>query len=488
VGSNNKKLTLEEVVKRAVEIHGDAYDYSKAVYKNYDTKIEIICRTTGNSFFATPINHIHGRTRCPCCYGTIKRTTSTFAEKAKEIWGEKFDYSKVEYVNNTTKVWIRCIEHNTLFTQTPKHHLRGQNGCQACTNKTPITTKSFIDFAKAVHGDKYDYSLCNYTGTERKVQIICKTKFANSDKTHGVFEQSPHNHISLHQDCPICARTKSKPEVELTDILNGFELQYRAKILGGKREIDIYLPSLKIGIEYNGLYWHSENRVGKWHHANKTDECAKLGVKLIHIFEDEWLEKRQIVESRLRSITGTDTKIYARTTSSKEINWKTAKEFLDKKHIQGAGMPTGKNLGLYSKSDDLVAVMTFSELRFEESIDGHYELVRFCSEGTVVGGFSKLLKKFVSDYLPKRIISYSDRRWSTGSVYSKNGFTHVSTTDPGYWWVKGKNRYSRVLFQKHKLANRLEKFDETLTEEQNCILNGYSKVWDCGHDKWELNL
>jgi hypothetical protein len=486
VSSNNKKLTLEEVILRAKKIHGDAYDYSKVVYKSYNDNIEIICKTTGKSFLATPANHINLGTRCPCCYGATRRTTESFVEKALEIWGQRFDYSNVVYINNHTKVNLRCIEHDFAFKQAPKKHLLGQNGCQVCTNKTPITTEIFTKLARAVHGETYDYSLVNYVGTDKKVKIICHEQFINSEVEHGIFEQTPHNHISLRQNCPISSKTKSKPEIDLLGLLEGFDVKYRAKILNNKRELDIYVPSLKLGIEYNGLYWHSEEKkTDKNYHALKTEECKKLGIRLIHIFEDEWLEKREIVTARIKSILGRDTRTYARNTIIKELSWKETAEFLDKKHIQGAGRPTGRNIGLFL-SDALVAVMTFSELRFEEKEKNVYELVRYCSEGTVVGGFSKLLNHFIKSASPKKIISYSDRRWSIGEVYFKNGFNKVATTDPGYFWVKSKKRFSRFMFQKHKLKDKLEKFDENLTEEQNCIMNGYSKIWDCGHDKWEL--
>lgn len=478
------KLSPEEMYNRLVSIHGDDYDYSEAVFQNTYIPFKVICKKTKLPFYPTFINHYYSGTKCPCCYGSLKKDTEIFITSSKKIWGDKFDYSKVKYENNLTKVELICKDHNSSFFQTPKTHFRGRNGCIYCSNKIPITTESFIQSANKVHGDgKYGYSQSNYITTDTKLKIEC---FKSG---HGFFEQTPHNHVSLQQGCPKCGNNLSKPELEIGDFISQFAtVQRRVRGILQSKELDIFLPDQKIAIEYNGLYWHSEKNVGKNYHLDKLIECNKNNIRLIHIFEDEWLEKPDIVKNRIKSILGIDEKVFARKTNIKIIDWKITSEFLDRFHIQGKGSPTPINLGLIDSAGSLVAVMTFSKYRFESSKENEFELVRYCSKNTIVGGFSKLLTYFIKLIKPAKVVSYSDRRWSIGNVYEKNGFLNVGTSDPGYFWVKGKKRYSRILFQKHKLKNVLEKFDESLTEYQNCIANGYSIIWDCGHDKWSLDL
>ena len=123
-------------------------------------------------------------------------TTEQFIEKAKQIHGNKYDYSKVEYVNNHTKVCIICPEHGE-FWQTPNSHLNG-NGCSSCKGLKKLTTKEFIERAKQVHGNKYDYSKTIYVNKRTKVCIICPI--------HGEFYQTPHNHVYQKQGCPECGK------------------------------------------------------------------------------------------------------------------------------------------------------------------------------------------------------------------------------------------------------------------------------------------
>ena len=187
----SKKLTTEEFIKKAKSIHGNKYDYSKVEYINTFTKVCIICPKHGE-FWQTPNNHLNGQ-RCPYCFGKIKSTTEEFIEKAKSVHGNKYDYSKVEYVNNRTKVCIICPTHGE-FWQEPIHHLNG-HGCSKCYGNVKLTTEEFIEKAKSVHGNKYDYSKVNYVNALTKVCIVCPT--------HGEFWQTPNNHL-LGQGCAKC--------------------------------------------------------------------------------------------------------------------------------------------------------------------------------------------------------------------------------------------------------------------------------------------
>lgn len=192
-----RKMTTEEFIARAKEIHGDKYDYSKVKYVNARTKVTIICREHNYEFEQVPDKHLHGQ-GCPICAGKEKITTELFIKRANEVHNGKYDYSKSVYKNNSTYVTIICPEHGE-FQQTPAAHWKGA-GCPFCAGNLKMTKDEFITRAKKVHDDAYDYSKVDYSGIDNKVKIVCR-------KHNYEFEQTPNNH--LHgQGCPICGNQK----------------------------------------------------------------------------------------------------------------------------------------------------------------------------------------------------------------------------------------------------------------------------------------
>jgi hypothetical protein len=287
--------------------------------------------------------------------------------------------------------------------------------------------------------------------------------------------------------CTNCSKigTKSTSNHEkelqtyLTNINIPFEQQNRT-ILDGK-ELDAYIPSKNIAIEVDGLYWHSEIR-GKHinYHLDKTKMCESKGIQLIHIFEDEWVFKNDIVKSRINNLLGlTPNKIYGRKCDIRIVNTKDKGEFLDNNHIQGR-VGSSVNLGLYH-NNELVSLMTFGQGRIAMGGDSkHYELVRFCNklDTSVIGGASKLLKYFIKTYEPNEIISYADRRWSNGGLYDTLGFTKIRVNKPNYWYVIGKERKHRFNFRKDKLVR--EGFDADKSEHQIMLERKIYRIYDCG--------
>jgi len=254
-------------------------------------------------------------------------------------------------------------------------------------------------------------------------------------------------------------------------------------------ELDVVIPSKKIAIEYNGNYWHSEE-AGKnnTYHINKTNRCLEKGYRLIHIFEDEWINKRKIVKSRIKNILGlTKYRIYARKCKVEEISGHNKDEFLEKYHIQGSDKSSVK-LGLFYKNR-LVAVMTFGKRRYDDK-EG-VELIRYAtiSNFNIIGGAGKLLSHYRKQHIGETIISYADKRWSLGNLYKQLGFTLIRESPPNYWYMNNENklnRLSRQQYMKHMLKDKLEKFDESLTEVENMKNNGYKRIWDCGNYVFEL--
>lgn len=256
------------------------------------------------------------------------------------------------------------------------------------------------------------------------------------------------------------------------------------------KELDIFLPDEQVAIEYNGLYWHSElrHKEPKTHIKFKTDECNKLGLRLIHVYEDEWKFKVDIVKSIIRRAIGVPAErvVYGRKCSVFPIDPRTANEFLDEHHIQGRDRASVR-YGMYS-GDELVGVMTFGKSRFDKTCQWELYRLAFKMNVAVVGGAMKMFRSFVKEYQPSSISTYSDRRLFTGAVYSLLGFENKGHTAPNYYYVHAGSgcsvRYSRQRFQKHKLVNVLNTFDPSLSESQNMLANGYGRIWDAGNVKW----
>jgi hypothetical protein len=258
----------------------------------------------------------------------------------------------------------------------------------------------------------------------------------------------------------------------------GLIVETNNKSLISPYEIDIWIPDKQIAIEFDGLYWHSESAGGKdkKYHVTKTDMCNAKNIKLIHIFEDEWLYKQDIVKSKLKYLFGINQdRIYARNCTVRPIDSKIAANFCNTYHIQGYGASRIKLGAFYG--NDLVSVMTFSKPSISKgghSHEGNWELNRFCTSRGVIGIASKMLVHFKNNYDWTNIISYADRRWSVGNLYDKLGFAYQGNTNPGYWYIMGNKRYHRFKFRKNTLTG-------VGTEWQIMQSNGYDRIWDCGH-------
>jgi hypothetical protein len=290
--------------------------------------------------------------------------------------------------------------------------------------------------------------------------------------------------------CNKCSNYKgySLIEDEITRFIqqhyDGEILLKNRAILSGRREIDIYLPALNLAFEINGIYWHSEIW-GKYreYHLSKTEEMISKNIHLVHIFDYEWLYKKDIIQSIiLNKLNVIPTKIHARKCNIKLVNSEDKIAFMNDNHIQGNCI-SSINLGLYYQ-DNLISMMTFGQNRFKQ--DGTIELLRFCNKINinVVGGASRLFQYYIRNYNPQTIVTFADRRFSLGRLYPILGFEFHSFTKPSYFYWKSMKIYNRMSFQKHMLKDKLDKFDPKLSEYNNMLVNGYNRVWDCGNYKF----
>ena len=481
--SASRRLGNVEFIKRSVERHGTKYDYSLVEYESSDKKVCIICPIHGK-FWQQPNNHINGQ-GCPECGKEIVAeksryrsvSWSDYVKKANVVHNCFYDYSKADYLNYSTKIKIICPKHGE-FLQNPKNHLNG-NGCPECgkekiSGKLLLAFDEFSNRANEIHKGKYEYDEETYHKCASQVHIKCPE--------HGWFWQYGDAHLRGH-GCPRCADNQSKAELEIFDYVKGLVgegnvISKDRSVLKG-REIDIFIPSMNIGIEYDGLYWHSLVK-DKNYHLKKTEECEKKGIMLIHIFEDEYLFHKDLVLDKIRHALGKNhglPKVYGRDCCVREIGKSESDIFLNENHIQGSSRSSVK-LGCYFR-EKLVGVMTFTK-----EIGGNYELTRYASDISMVccGVAGKLFSYFVKKYNPNSVKSFADRRWTSANnnnLYLKLGFEKDKMLYPNYSYVIGNKRVHKFNMRKNLLNKRFG-LPLTMTESEMCEKLGFGRIWDCG--------
>ena len=246
-----------------------------------------------------------------------------------------------------------------------------------------------------------------------------------------------------------------------------------------KKQLDFYIPDKQLAIEFNGDFIHSAN-YGKSadYHLNKTLLCSEQGIRLIHIFEHEWLTKQDILKSIISSALGIyKTRVYARKCELRDVSSKEAREFLEINHLQGF-VPSSYRIGLYY-NDELVQLLCFGKNRFKKN---EIELLRMCTKLNTqgIGGFSKLLRHQPYD----NFISYVDLSKYNAQGYLKNNFKVIGQSSPSYKYIKGERVLNRLRAQKHKLQKLLgNNFDASKTESENMQDAGWWKIYDCGNLK-----
>lgn len=295
---------------------------------------------------------------------------------------------------------------------------------------------------------------------------------------------------------PVVSKFVSSEEQAVFDYINkdlGIFGTQANKQLIKPYELDMCFLNHGIAVEYCGLYWHSELSGGKTqrYHYEKMSAANQVGLRLITIFSDEWNLKQNIVKSKLRNIFYcSNVRYHARKLRVVTVSGRESREFQNRHHLQGSTQ-SKINLGLENENAQLVALMTFSHGRpavNTKAQDDEYELVRFVTDGSsVAGGASKLLKFFVNTYKPGKIVSYADLRWSQGRVYECLGFEKVSQPTIGYWYLDDySSRAHRYNYTKHRLVEAGA--DPVLTEWEIMQHLGYDRIWDCGHQKYVLDL
>lgn len=273
----------------------------------------------------------------------------------------------------------------------------------------------------------------------------------------------------------------SAAEREIRKIVSHIDHKFNNRRLIGK-ELDILLPDLNLAFEYNGIFWHSDRNVSKNMHREKYLKCKEKGIRLITIFENEWVENKELVTEKIQYLIGESSadKIFARKTDIVKISSKEKANFLNKYHIQKNGGGSLNYALMYNS--EVVAVMSFIKQK------KYYLLNRYATSKIVVGGFTKLLNHFEKEFNSPPIVTFADLRWSDGALYINSGFILDKELPPDYYWAKAPKIWHKSNWRHTTGLKHLENYDPAISESQNMYNHGYYKIWDCGKLRFVKNV
>jgi len=415
---------------------------------------------------------------CGFCYGNKRLSVDVI-----KSWLDHGYQVHGEYYNNQSRLLFTCPnghEYHATWATYQKGHR-----CPVCHGANKL-----ID--EQVHERLKELSLQWVDGHYENVDSILTLKCEN--EKHATFQFRFRNIYCGGHKCPECKQQLvSMAEKEIADWLEnaGFQVERsHRELLSNGREVDIYLPQHKLGVEYCGLFFHQEGKPGfgkdRHYHAAKYTELAASKIRLLTIFEDEWQDKKDVVKSLILSkLNKAETSVYARSCLIRKVAKREFQRFLRDNHLQGeTSAATTLCYGLYH-DDKLVQCITFG-FGHRQNMDSKVMYIdRVCTRVgyTVTGGVSRLLKAVREEATMLGrcgLRTYSDRRYSDGALYKALGFSLVGSLPPSYHYVKGGVRKS-----KQSLKLKPEERALGVTEAALRLSQGYGRIWDCGKDVWE---
>ena len=476
----DRRLSYDDV-KQAFTDRG--YTLVSTTYTNNKEKLKYICpEGHSGSISYAQFKQGHG---CMVCFRSRRRLPYEEVKHAFEEAG--YTLLTKEYTSNQQPLEYVCS--NGHRETTNYHKFSRGIRCPTCAGTKKL---SYEEVKKVFEDSGYTLISTEYINSAGHLKYVCP-------KGHtGI---TNYNNFQQGKRCPSCAGNVSKAEIELRDYVislvgsDGVKANTRSVI--PPFELDIYVPSKKVAIEYCGLYWHSEVAGGKAprYHRDKMEACAARGIRLLTIFEDEFLDKPDVVKSRVKNALGfIDERVFARKCVVKQIDAQTSASFLDKYHLQGSSRRS-HGWGLFY-GDRLLQVLTVGKVSraHASKVNGKqvvmYELKRFATVPyvVVVGGAGKLFRaaaKFLRANGCQYIKSYSDNRYANAlnSVYETLGFTLVGESKYTPHYVLGGSRYRNQSLRKTPEERLTGKTEWQLRREQ-----GYDRIWDCGHKTYLFEL
>lgn len=443
-------------------------------YQNSHTPFEYEC----------PRGHQHTMTwdtwkqggRCAVCANNTRRGIEYIR---KQMQAEGYKLLSTQYKNAHTKLNVLCSRGHPY--QVSWNKWQGGRRCPICSRRLTVQ-KAQAEIDK--RGSPFICLEVNYPEKLGETELVIQ---CTRDPEH-VFTVTKRTWWATHR-CPECDRFVSVPERKIYAYLRsyGIEAIQQDRKLIYPYEVDLTIPDHRVAIEVNGLYWHSENSGGKtkYYHRDKLLRCQEQGYRLISVFEDELTNKPDIVYARLRHLLGVSFgfRVGARECKIKEVSHKESADFLNRFHLLGQGNSRIR-LGAFFK-EQLIAVMTFSrsnKAKRQQASPGKWELDRFCVDHNfcVAGIASKLLHYFESNYVWSQVVSFAERRWSEGSLYTILGFNFIAFTEPNYWYM---DKYYQTRISRFQLRKTKDD-DPELTEWENRQKQDWDRIWDCGQIKF----
>ena len=490
----------QRLLAAAIAVHGGRYDYSRVAYLHSEQKVEIICPVHG-SFFQYLNSHARGH-GCDACARPLRaRGKTAYAWDANRARIEKtlqqrclsIDLLLETPVKLHTPVTVTCQEHGP-YAGSIFGLWKGQ-GCWKCyvarragQGMRAVAAQTFIEKAKAKHGKSFDYSAVKYDKSSRKVEIVCPK--------HGPFRMSPNNHLK-GEVCPTCAKQMSAAEKRLFEFVLAACPDAKTRVRGvvERYELDIYVPSKALAIEYNGIFWHSVKvNPDRQHLAKKQRAAQEVGIRLIHVLESEFEHKEALVYRMISHALGASVgaRVFARKCVVSLGEPSEYKGFFDANHHQGFALRGGKVYALKMLDGTPVAALHVAPPKFygdaKDRAHGVLEVVRYATSAVVVGGLTRLLAAVIKHAGPERLVSYVDNRWFTGRAYKAAGFEKVGDGTPGMMvFDKRLHPKHRAALTKPRLRQVLgECFDVTKTQIELAAMAGYHVLFDCGSSKYEF--
>jgi hypothetical protein len=381
------------------------------------------------------------------------------------------------YVRSNRKCGWRCAEGH-LWSATPGR-VRAGTWCPVCGG----TSRKDIEWLRALaDGAGLTCLSGEYTNNRDKHSYGCNAC--------GHVFSVPAYSIQAGHGCPRCALTYGKAQGDLAAVVQslvgpGVEVRTDVKgVLPGRLELDVYVPALGLALEYCGLRWHGEKRRGVNVHVDKLRACQTLGIRLLTVFEPEWLSRRAAVLGYLKSILCRPalTRVSARDCEVRPLGAEPARTFLAEYHIQGA--INGRSWGLYAPGGELVAAVVY---RHVPGRPGWQDLCRYCvrSGVNVRGGLGKLQAEALLALGCRGVLTFSDSRWSSGNLYRALGFAPVAEVAPSYSYFREGTK-GPLLYKSTFRKERIPGIAPGETEWAAMQRLGYDRIWDCGKVKWEL--
>lgn len=433
---------------------------------------------------------------CPVCAG--KRIVSgvndfqTHHPDLAELW----DYNKnditpdrVNYKDRINSFWFIC-KYGHSFRSIPQNLVDRQKfrtkGCPVCSSRVVIPEVNDIVtlFPERLKEWRYDLNDVDpstlASNSTYMMTAVCGTAGCNNlYKTEVQFWVR--GHVNNCEEHRLVLNGRSEACKNLAETIRswGILVKEEVNLFNDRRSIDIFLPSLNIAIEYNGLVWHSEENRGSDYHYRRYLQCKEKGIRLIYIWEDDWLHNRSVVESSLKVKlgVGNQKKVNARDCSITHIDTEQAREFLNKTHIQG--FVSGEAYISLKYNNDIVATIII------DGIDDSVYIKRYSTNCNVRGGFSKLLSYISKTYIFNYFYTFSDNGISDGSLYEKNGFMVKNYLKPDYSYIVHGRRVHKFNYRKDRFARDVDlEYREGLTERELADLNNIPRIWDAGKVKW----